>query len=79
MLYYLFKYLDELDFPGAIDNRIIIPPIVGVPFFCICPSKPKSRISSPICCFCKIRITLLPIIVANNKERIIAQAERNVM
>ena len=28
---------------------IIMPPIVGVPFFCIWPSRPRSLIVSPIC------------------------------
>ena len=51
----------------------------GVPFFSIWPCKPKSRISSPICCLCSIRITLFPTTVAMIKDKIIAQAERKVM
>ena len=34
-----------------IERKMMMPPIVGVPFFCICPSSPRSRISSPICFF----------------------------
>ena len=51
----------------------------GVPFFSIWPCKPKSRISSPICCLCSIRITLFPTTEAMIKDKIIAQAERKVM
>ena len=47
---------------------IIKPPIVGVPAFSTCPSKPKSLIVSPTCCFCKNRIIRLPNIVENNND-----------
>ena len=41
-------------------SRMMTPPIVGVPFFCIWPSRPRSRIVSPICFFCSQRMILLP-------------------
>ena len=33
----------------TIEMIMMIPPIVGVPFFCIWPSSPRSLIVSPIC------------------------------
>ena len=39
---------------------MIRPPIVGVPFFCICPSSPRSRISSPIWWRCSTRMMRPP-------------------
>ena len=41
-------------------RKIMMPPIVGVPFFCSCPSSPRSRISSPICFFLIAAIIFLP-------------------
>ena len=46
--------------------KIMMPPIVGVPFFCICPSRPRSRIVSPICFFWSHAIIFLP---ANTERR----------
>ena len=43
------------------EMMMMIPPIVGVPFFCICPSSPRSRIVSPICFFWSQEIILRPI------------------
>ena len=41
-------------------TKIMIPPIVGVPFFCICPSSPRSRMVSPICFFWSQPIIFFP-------------------
>ena len=43
-----------------IAARIISPPMVGVPAFCICPSNPKSRMVSPTCFLRSIRINVFP-------------------
>ena len=43
-----------------IPAKMITPPIVGVPAFTICPSKPKSLIDSPTCFLCKNLISLPP-------------------
>ena len=42
--------------------KMMMPPIVGVPFFCICPSSPRSLISSPICFFCSHLMIRFPMI-----------------
>ena len=42
------------------ERMMMMPPIVGVPFFCICPSSPRSRISSPICFFWSHLMMRLP-------------------
>ena len=49
---------------------IIIPPIVGVPAFCDCPSRPSSRTVSPTCWFLKKLIILFPKIVEINNDKI---------
>ena len=58
---------------------MIIPPIVGVPFFSICPSRPKSRIDSPICFFCKNLMTHFPIIIEIKRERIFGGTKRDIL
>ena len=62
-----------------IDMMMMIPPIVGVPFFCICPSRPKSRISSPICFFCSFLMILGPAYNATSKAVIRAIRDLKVM
>ncbi len=42
------------------ERAMIIPPIVGVPFLLSCPSRPRSRISSPICLACSFFMMTLP-------------------
>ena len=59
-------------------KRMMIPPIVGVPFFCCSPANPNSLTVSPICFLCKNKIIFLPYTVAINKESKIAIAIRNV-
>ena len=44
----------------TIEEIIITPPIVGVPCFFICPSKPKFLTISPTCFNCKYSIIFLP-------------------
>ncbi len=44
----------------ASENRISIPPIVGVPFFFWWPAGPSSRIDCPICSAVKRRMTIGP-------------------
>ena len=48
-----------------VANMIISPPIVGVPDFSFCPSRPKSLIVSPTCFSFRYFIILLPKIVEN--------------
>ena len=42
------------------ERIIMMPPMVGVPFFCIWPSSPRSRMVSPIWCFWRALIILPP-------------------
>ena len=42
------------------ETRMIMPPIVGVPFFSICPARPRSRMVSPICLRCSQWMMCLP-------------------
>ena len=58
---------------------MIIPPIVGVPDFWTCPSKPKSLILSPTCCFLKKLMILFPKIEETNNANIKAAAALNVI
>ena len=44
----------------TMETMMIIPPMVGVPFFCSWPSRPRSRMDSPICLICSHLIILLP-------------------
>ena len=61
------------------ERMIIIPPMVGVPFFCICPSRPRSLISSPICFFWSIFIIFGPAYNATSNAVIRAMRALNVM
>ena len=58
-------------------NKIIIPPIVGVPFFCCSPSNPRSLTVSPNCFFCKKVISFFPKTVVIIKEKIEKNTESN--
>ena len=58
---------------------IIIPPIVGVPFFCCSPANPRSLTLSPHCLFCKNFITFFPKSVDITKERINASKTLKVI
>ena len=72
----LFKFAKRNT--GIIVAKIMInPPSVGVPFFSIWPSNPRSRIDSPICFFLKKSIILFPKIVEISNEVIIAAAALN--
>ena len=62
-----------------IDPIIITPPIVGVPSFSFCPSRPKSLTVSPTCFLCKYAISLLPKTIEIISEQIIAIAALNVI
>ena len=53
---------------------IIIPPIVGVPFFFFSPLKPSSLTFSPILFFVKILMILLPKKIEIINEKISANA-----
>ena len=73
MMYILFKFAKRNT--GIIVAKMMInPPIVGVPFFSIWPSNPRSRMDSPICFFLKKSIILLPKIVEIKREVMIAAA-----
>ena len=61
-----------------VANMIISPPIVGVPDFSFCPSRPKSLIVSPTCFSFIYFIILLPKIVENKSDKIIARADLKV-
>ena len=54
--------------------NIIRPPIVGVPSFAFCPSKPKSLTVSPTFFLCKSSINLLPNTIVISNDVIIAAA-----
>ena len=62
-----------------IADKIIKPPIVGVPFFSDCPSKPKSLMVSPTCFLCKKAINLFPINKEINSETMIAKVVLKVI
>ncbi len=42
------------------EMMMMTPPMVGVPFFCIWPSSPRLRTSSPTCIRCSRRMILCP-------------------
>ena len=60
-----------------IELIIISPPIVGVPAFSTCPSKPRSLILSPTCFFAKKLMIRFPNINDINKETMTAIAALN--
>ena len=64
---------------GMMVAKIIIkPPIVGVPSFCFCPSRPRSLTNSPICFFLRKLMIFLPYakaIISENKTAIAARNE----
>jgi hypothetical protein len=76
---YTFDSLPNSSTGTTTARMIIMPPIVGVPFFCNCPSKPRSRMSSPICLRRSMFIMRLPKTMAISSDRIMAAAERNEM
>ena len=43
-----------------VAKMMMTPPMVGVPAFSFCPSRPKSLIVSPTCSFNRNRMILLP-------------------
>ena len=56
------------------EAMMMMPPMVGVPFFCNCPSRPRSRMVSPIWAFCNFLMTLLPIINEMKSDSTMAKA-----
>ncbi len=60
-------------------ERIIKPPIVGVPFFCNWPSNPKSRTVSPTCFFSNKSMIRFPNTNEINNEKMSAIAARKEM
>ncbi len=58
---------------------IMIPPMVGVPVFFICPSRPRLRMISPTCIFCSLSMILRPNTSAMNSDIRIAATDRKVM
>ena len=58
---------------------MIIPPIVGVPFFCICPVKPKVADIFPNLFFAQDVDEFLPNVIVISKERNAAIPARNEM
>ena len=61
-----------------VAKMIIKPPIVGVPSFCFCPSRPRSLTNSPICFFLRKLMIFLPYakaIISENKTAIAARNE----
>ena len=57
-------------------SRMMIPPIVGVPFFCIWPSSPRSRMVSPICLRCSQRMMRFPAKKAISMLKMLASIAR---
>ena len=59
-----------------VEIMIMIPPMVGVPAFFICPSRPRLRTISPTCMSCRRSMMRLPITVAMKSDKIRAIPER---
>ena len=62
-----------------IEIRMMMPPIVGVPFFCNCPSRPRSRMVSPICFFWSFAMIFLPTHIETRMARTAQVMARNEM
>ena len=75
----MFESLANKSVGNRIAASIIKPPIVGVPFFCASPSKPRVLTSSPICLFLIRLIILPPNTIETNKEVMTAKAALNEM
>ena len=58
---------------------MMMPPMVGVPVFFICPSSPRSRIISPTWASWRRLMILRPIKIATISESTKAAPERKVM
>ena len=61
----------------TVAAMMMIPPMVGVPFFCNCPSKPRSRTSSPTCLRRRMLISRLPKVMVISSDRSVAIPARN--
>jgi hypothetical protein len=59
--------------------KMMIPPMVGVPDFSICPAKPRSRTVSPICWRLNKLMIRFPKKMDTISEVINAMAARNEM
>ena len=53
IMMYTFSSFDNNNTGINVARMMMTPPIVGVPAFCTCPSKPKSLTVSPTCCLLK--------------------------
>ena len=62
-----------------IESRMMMPPMVGVPFFCCSPANPKSRTDSPIWLRFNKLISRLPYSVAMSKDKITDSTALKVM
>ncbi|OPZ63468.1 MAG: hypothetical protein BWY84_00950 [Candidatus Aerophobetes bacterium ADurb.Bin490] len=76
---YSLSNLPHRSIETTTENRIIMPPIVGVPCFSRCFFGPSSLTTWPIFIFLNVSITKLPIIRVIIKAVIAAKAERTVI
>ncbi len=61
------------------EMMMMMPPMVGVPVFFICPSRPRLRTVSPICISCRRLMMRRPMTVDMNSDSRAAATERTVM